>query len=172
MPRHQVLSQTTDIAKTKNSLESRVVISNWLSSYSTIDFLALWESLYNPNLNRMEFHTVRNESGRLVMTPTRWIEKMNAIGITSKAGKYGGTYAHVDIAFEFASYIGKVMKYLLMLLFLTGFVLIFAAFRYDGILENNMVKGMILIAVSAVPFKAFVDMFNTDDTEDSESSEN
>ena len=71
----------TDIAKTKNSLESRVVISNWLSSYSTIDFLALWESLYNPNFNRMEFHTVRNESGRLVMTPTRWIEKMNAIGM-------------------------------------------------------------------------------------------
>ncbi len=100
----------TDIAKTKNSLESRVVISNWLSSYSTIDFLALWESLYNPNFNRMEFHTVRNESGRLVMTPTRWIEKMNAIGITSKAGKYGGTYAHVDIAFEFASWISPQFK--------------------------------------------------------------
>ncbi|MBE5860628.1 MAG: hypothetical protein E7301_10980 [Butyrivibrio sp.] len=66
------------------------------------------------------------------------------------------------------TYIGKVMKYLLMLLFLTGFVLILAAFRYDGILENNMVKNVILIAVSAVPFKAFVDMFNTDDTEESE----
>ena len=93
----------TDIAKQKNSDDPRIVIVNWMSSYSTIDFLSTWEKLYNPDFNRMEFHTVRNESGRLVMTPTRWIEKMNAIGITSKAGKYGGTYAHVDIAFEFAS---------------------------------------------------------------------
>lgn len=100
----------TDIAKTKEKLESRVVISNWLSSYSTIDFLALWENLYNPNFNRMEFHTVRNESGRLVMTPTRWIEQTNAIGITSKAGRYGGTYAHTDIAFEFASWISPEFK--------------------------------------------------------------
>lgn len=100
----------TDIAKAKDALEPRVVISNWLSSYSTIDFLALWENIYNPNFNRMEFHTVRNESGRLVMTPTRWIENMNAIGIISKAGKYGGTYAHTDIAFEFASWISPEFK--------------------------------------------------------------
>lgn len=100
----------TDIAKAKDTLEPRVVISNWLSSYSTIDFLALWENLYNPNFNRMEFHTVRNESGRLIMTPTRWIEKMNAIGMTSKSGKYGGTYAHTDIAFEFASWISPEFK--------------------------------------------------------------
>lgn len=58
----------------------------------------------------MEFHTVRNESGRLVMTPTRWIEQTNAIGITSKAGRYGGTYAHTDIAFEFASWISPEFK--------------------------------------------------------------
>lgn len=58
----------------------------------------------------MEFHTVRSESGRLVMTPTRWIDKMNAIGIVSKAGKYGGTYAHTDIAFEFASWISPEFK--------------------------------------------------------------
>lgn len=66
------------------------------------------------------------------------------------------------------TYIGKVMKYLFMLLFLSGFALILAAFRYEGILENNIVKAMILIAVSAVPFKAFVDMFNTntDETKD------
>lgn len=100
----------TDIAKAKEALEPRIVISNWMSSYATIDFLALWESLYNPNFNRMEFHTVRSESGRLVMTPTRWIEKMNAIGIVSKAGKYGGTYAHTDIAFEFASWISPEFK--------------------------------------------------------------
>lgn len=78
----------TDIAKYKNSDDPRIVISNWMSSYTTIDFLAMWEELYNPNFNRMEFHTVRNEPGRLVMTATQWIEKMNAIGITSKAGRY------------------------------------------------------------------------------------
>lgn len=65
----------TDIAKYKNSDDPRIVISNWMSSYATIDFLAMWESLYNPNFNRMEFHTVRNEPGRLVMTPSQWIER-------------------------------------------------------------------------------------------------
>ena len=100
----------TDIAKYKNSEDPRIVISNWMSSYATIDFLAMWEELYNPNFNRMEFHTVRNESGRLVMTASQWIEKMNAIGITSKAGRYGGTYAHSDIAFEFASWVSLEFK--------------------------------------------------------------
>ena len=100
----------TDIAKYKNPHDPRIVISNWLSSYSTIDFLAAWETLYNPNFNRMEFHTVRNEPGRLVLTPKQWIEKMNPIGIISHAGRYGGTYAHSDIAFEFASWISPEFK--------------------------------------------------------------
>ena len=100
----------TDIAKYKNSSDPRIVISNWMSSYATIDYLAMWEGLYNPDFNRMEFQTVRNEPGRLVMTPTQWIEKMNAIGIVSKAGRYGGTYAHSDIAFEFASWVSLEFK--------------------------------------------------------------
>ncbi len=100
----------TDIAKYKNAEDPRIVISNWMSSYSTIDFLAMWEELYNTEFNRMEFHTVRNEPGRLVMTPTQWIERMNAIGIISKAGRYGGTYAHSDIAFEFASWVSLEFK--------------------------------------------------------------
>lgn len=100
----------TDIAKYKNSEDPRIVISNWMSSYSTIDYLAIWEELYNPDFNRMEFHTVRNEPGRLVMTPTQWIERMNAIGLISKAGRYGGTYAHSDIAFEFASWVSLEFK--------------------------------------------------------------
>ena len=100
----------TDIAKYKNSDDPRIVISNWMSSYATIDYLAMWEGLYNPDFNRMEFQTVRNEPGRLVMTPTQWIEKMNAIGIVSKAGRYGGTYAHSDIAFEFASWVSLEFK--------------------------------------------------------------
>lgn len=69
----------------KNPDDPRIVISNWLSSYSTIDFLAAWETLYNSNFNRMEFHAVRNEPGRLVLTAKQWIERMNAIGITSHA---------------------------------------------------------------------------------------
>lgn len=100
----------TDIAKYKNSEDPRIVISNWMSSYSTIDFLAVWEEINNERFNRMEFHTVRSEKGRLVMTPKRWIESTNAIGITSKAGRYGGTYAHTDIAFEFASWISPEFK--------------------------------------------------------------
>ncbi len=100
----------TDIAKKKNAEDPRIVISNWMSSYATIDFLATWETLYNPNFNRMEFQTVRNEPGRLIMTPKQWIERMSAIGITSQAGRYGGTYAHSDIAFEFASWISPEFK--------------------------------------------------------------
>lgn len=100
----------TDLAKYKNSEDPRIVISNWMSSYSTIDFLSTWESLYNPDFNRMEFQTVRSEPGRLVMTPKQWIERMSAIGIISKAGRYGGTYAHSDIAFEFASWLSPAFK--------------------------------------------------------------
>ena len=100
----------TDIAKHKNPEDPRIVVSNWLSSYATIAFLATWEQLYNPNFNRMEFQTVRSEPGRLVMTPSQWINRMQAIGIRSKAGRYGGTYAHKDIAFEFASWISPEFK--------------------------------------------------------------
>jgi len=100
----------TDIAKHKNPEDPRIVVSNWLSSYATIDFLATWEQLYNPNFNRMEFQTVRSEPGRLVMTPSQWINRMQAIGIRSKAGRYGGTYAHKDIAFEFASWVSPYFK--------------------------------------------------------------
>ncbi len=101
----------TDIAKYKNSEEPRMVITNWMSSYSTIDFLAVWEEIHNPDdFNRLEFQSVRNERGRLIMTPKQWIERMQAKGIISKAGKYGGTYAHSDIAFEFASWISPEFK--------------------------------------------------------------
>ena len=100
----------TDIAKYKNSEEPRQVITNWLSSYSTADFLATWEELNNPNFNRMEFHTVRNERGRFFMTPKQWIEKMNGIGLKSSAGRYGGTYAQTDIALEFASWLSPEFK--------------------------------------------------------------
>lgn len=100
----------TDIAKYKNAEDPRFVVNSWLSSYATIDFLATWEELNNPDFNRAGFHTVRNEPGRLIITSKQWIEKTNAIGITSKAGRYGGTFAHSDIAFEFASWISPEFK--------------------------------------------------------------
>ena len=101
----------TDIAKYKNAEEPRLVITNWMSTYSTIDFLAVWEELHNPGFNRMEFQSVRNERGRLIITPKQKKKKTNAIGMTSKAGRYGGgTYAHSDIAFEFASWISPEFK--------------------------------------------------------------
>jgi hypothetical protein len=97
----------TDIAKYRNSDDPRFVIQNWMRNRNTVEFLAVWEELHNPNFNRVQFEAVRNEAGlnRFVMTPTKWIEETNAIGIVSKAGRYGGTYAHSDIAMSFATWL-------------------------------------------------------------------
>ena len=102
----------TDIAKYKNSEDPRFVIQNWMRNRDTIEFLGLWEILSNPNFNRVQFEAVKKDAGlnRFVMTPTKWCEEMNSIGIRSKAGRYGGTYAHSDIAFEFASWISPEFK--------------------------------------------------------------
>lgn len=72
----------TDMAGYKDGLEARVVVSNWMSTRFTLEFLGIWEEMYNPNFNRMEFHTIKNADGRLVLTPKRWVEHTNAIGIT------------------------------------------------------------------------------------------
>ena len=102
----------TDIAKFKNSDDPRFVIQNWMRTRSSVEFLGIWEVLNNPNFNRVEFDTVRNESGSnaFVMTPSKWIELTGAIGIRSKPGRYGGTFAHKDIAFEFASWVSVEFK--------------------------------------------------------------
>ncbi|WP_045220908.1 KilA-N domain-containing protein [Desulfonatronum thioautotrophicum] len=102
----------TDIAKHKNSDDPRFVIQNWMRTRSSIEFLGIWEILNNPGFNRVVFDTVRSESGSnaFVMTPSKWIELTGAIGILSKAGRYGGTYAHRDIAFEFASWVSVEFK--------------------------------------------------------------
>ena len=102
----------TDIAKYLDPENPRFIIQNWMRNRNTIEFLGAWESINNPNFNRLEFDTVRNASGTnaFVLTPQRWISETNAIGITSKAGRYGGTYAHSDIAFEFASWISPEFK--------------------------------------------------------------
>jgi hypothetical protein len=102
----------TDIAKYKDSENPRFIIQNWMRNRNTIEFLGIWEELNNPNFNRLEFDTFRNKAGlnSFVLTPQQWIERTNAIGIQSKAGRYGGTYAHTDIAFEFASWISAEFK--------------------------------------------------------------
>ena len=102
----------TDIAKYKNSDDPRFVIQNWMKTRYTVEFMGLWESINNTGFNRVEFDTVKNEAGSnaFVLTPKKWIKKTGAIGIISKAGRYGGTFAHKDIAFEFASWISAKFK--------------------------------------------------------------
>ena len=107
----------TDIAKYRNVDDPRFIIQNWMRNRNTIEFLAVWEILHNPDFNRVQFEAVKNEAGlnRFVMTPTKWIEQMNAKGIVSKSGRYGGgTYAHSDIAISFASWISPEFQLYIM----------------------------------------------------------
>ncbi len=102
----------TDIARHKNRESTGLVISHWLSSRSTVEFMGIWERLNNPAFNVTEFRNIRNESegNGFVLSSKSWIEKTNAIGIEAKPGRYGGTFAHKDIAFEFASWISVEFK--------------------------------------------------------------
>jgi hypothetical protein len=102
----------TDIAKFKNPDHPDDVIRNWLRNRNTVEFLGVWERLNNPNFNPVEFDGIRMQTGlnSFTLTPKQWIEKTAAIGIVSQAGRYGGTYAHKDIAFEFASWISVEFK--------------------------------------------------------------
>ena len=102
----------TDIAKYRNPQEPSAIINNWMRSRSTIEFLGLWERLSNPNFKPLEFERFRNEAGSnyFVLSPQRWIAATQAIGIIAKSGRYGGTYAHQEIAFEFASWISSEFK--------------------------------------------------------------
>jgi hypothetical protein len=96
----------TDIAKFKNP-EPTEVIANWMRNRNTIEYLGIWETLYNPVFKPLEFEGFRNEAGlnAFTMSPQKWIETTNAKGIVSKSGRYGGTFAHKDIAFKFAAWI-------------------------------------------------------------------
>lgn len=102
----------TDIARYKNINEPKDVVKNWLRVRDTIEFLGLWETIHNPNFKGVEFDAFRKEAGSnaFTLSPQRWIEKTNAIGIVSKSGRGGGTYAHPDIAMEFASWISAEFK--------------------------------------------------------------
>ena len=91
-------------------------IRNWMRNRNTVEYLGLWETLHNPNFKGVEFDTFRKQAGlnNFNLTPKKWIETTNAIGITSKSGRYGGTYAHKDLAFEFGAWISPMFKLLLI----------------------------------------------------------
>ena len=100
----------TDMVRTiENGLS---LIEKWLRNKNTIEFLGIWEQMYNPDFNSPEFEGIKNEAGlnRFVLSVKQWVEKTNSIGVIARAGRYGGTYAHKDIAFEFASWISPQFK--------------------------------------------------------------
>jgi len=106
----------TDMARFRDAERTNYIIQNWMRTRNTIEFLGLWEQLKNPDFKSIEFDAFKNEAGSnsFTLTPKKWIETTNAIGIISKAGRYGGTYAHKDIAFEFASWISPTFKLFLI----------------------------------------------------------
>jgi hypothetical protein len=109
----------TDIARHKNFREPKDVVKNWMRSRGTIEFLALWEKIHNPDFKGVEIDPLLFEAGSnsFTMSPTKWIEITNATGIYTKTGSGGGTYAHKDIAFEFASWISSEFKLYLLVEF-------------------------------------------------------
>ena len=102
----------TDIARYKDAERTDYLISNWLRNRNTIEFLGIWEQLNNPGFNPIEFDGIKKQSGlnSFILTAKRWIDTTGAIGLISKSGRYGGTYAHKDIAFEFASWVSVEFK--------------------------------------------------------------
>ncbi len=102
----------TDIARHRDAERGDYIIQNWMRNRNTIDFLGIWEQLNNPDFNSIEFDGIRNQAGlnSFSLTPKRWVAKTGAIGVVAKTGRYGGTYAHKDIAFEFASWVSVEFK--------------------------------------------------------------
>ena len=114
--REQDYISLTDIARHKNAGLTDDLIRNWLRNRNTIEFLGIWESLNNPAFKPVEFDGFRKSAGlnSFALTPRQWIEKTGAVGILSKPGRYGGTFAHKDIAFEFATWISVEFKLFLI----------------------------------------------------------
>ena len=102
----------TDIARHRDAERTDYIIQNWLRNRNTIEFLGIWEQLNNPDFKPIEFDGFKKQAGlnSFVLTPKRWIEQTGAIGLVSKSGRYGGTYAHKDIAFEFAAWVSVEFK--------------------------------------------------------------
>ncbi len=102
----------TDLARYRNPDDPAGVVGNWLRNRNTIDYLGLWEEMFNPNFKLLEFEEFRKHAGEnaFTLSPQKWIAQTNAIGLTSRSGRGGGTFAHKDIAFEFASWISPEFK--------------------------------------------------------------
>jgi hypothetical protein len=102
----------TDIARFKDPERTDYLISNWMRNRNTVEFLGVWEQIHNPGFNPIEFDGIKKQTGlnSFILTVKQWSELTGAIGLISKAGRYGGTYAHKDIAFEFASWISVEFK--------------------------------------------------------------
>jgi len=102
----------TDIARYRDAERGDYIIQNWMRNRNTIEFLGIWEQLNNPDFNSIEFDGIRKQAGlnSFSLTPKRWISQTGAIGIIAKTGRYGGTFAYKDIAFEFASWISVEFK--------------------------------------------------------------
>lgn len=100
----------------RNIENGLALIEKWLRNKNTIEFLGIWEEMYNPDFNSTEFGGIKNEAGlnRFILSVKQWVEKTNSRGIIAKAGRYGGTYAHKDIAFEFASWVSPQFKLYLL----------------------------------------------------------
>jgi hypothetical protein len=113
---HNEFISLTDMARFRDADRTNYIIQNWMRTRSAIEFCGLWEKLNNPNFKGIEFDAFKNESGSngFTLTPQKWIETTNAKGIISKSGRYGGTFAHKDIAFEFASWISAEFKFYLI----------------------------------------------------------
>lgn len=103
----------TDMARYRDAERTNYIIQNWMRTRSAIEFCGLWEQLNNPDFKSIEFDAFKNESGSnsFALTPQKWIDATNAKGIISKSGRYGGTFAHRDIAFEFATWISAEFKF-------------------------------------------------------------
>ncbi len=106
----------TDLARHRDAERSDYILQNWMRNRNAIEFMGLWEQFNNPDFNSIEFDGIKNSSGSnsFSLTPKRWVESTNAIGIVSKTGRYGGTFAHKDIAFEFASWLSAEFKFYLI----------------------------------------------------------
>ena len=106
----------TDLARYRDTDRSDYILQNWMRNYSTIEFIGLWEKFNNPHFNSIEFDGIKSLAGSnsFSLTPKRWIETTGAIGIISKSGRYGGTFAHPDIAFEFAAWLSVEFRFYLI----------------------------------------------------------
>lgn len=102
----------TDIARHRDAERTDDLVRNWIRNRNTVEFLGMWEQIHNPDFNPVEFDGFRRQAGlnSFTLTPKQWIERTGAVGIVSRAGRYGGTFAHKDIAFEFAAWVSVAFK--------------------------------------------------------------